>query len=93
LKRGRQLEDLGDAELLEIWVGAFERWFESRSSQTGRKMDDAATEIKLRGLGMPYDRVRLKIEQLRKKVRLHDPKLLNEKLQIELRAVQSKPHN
>jgi hypothetical protein len=93
LERGRQLEKFGDAELLDIWVGAFERWFESRSSQTGRKMDDVATEIRLRELGIPYHRVKLKIEQLTKKVRFYDPKFLNEKIQSGFRVADNKPQN
>ena len=74
LERGRQLRELCDADLKEIWVEAFDRWFESRSTRTGRIMDDVAAEIRLRGLNMPYDRVKSKIDRLKENVDRHHPK-------------------
>ena len=65
MQRGRVLNDCTDAKLMEVWVSAFERWFGQRSTQTGRCMDDAAAEIRLRGLHVPYDRVRAKVDKLR----------------------------
>jgi hypothetical protein len=50
LERG--LKNCSDVELMDLWITAFERWFEQRSPQTGRHMDDAAAEIRLRGLDM-----------------------------------------
>jgi hypothetical protein len=68
LERGRVHENCGDDELMDVWVSAFELWFETRSGHTGRDMDDVAAEIRLRRLNIPYDRVKLKIDQLRKKI-------------------------
>jgi hypothetical protein len=81
LERGRYLKNHSDSELLETWVEAFERWFGSRSCQTGRKMDDVATEIRLRGLAIPYDRVRPQIDHLKKRVQAYDPESLRSKIQ------------
>ncbi len=92
LERGRELRRLCDADLKEIWVAAFERWFESRSTRTGRNMDDVAAEIRLRGLEMPYDRVRSKIDRLRKKLEHYDRKTVEKmtKAVWELSAARSK---
>ena len=92
LDRGRQLRRFCDADLKEIWVVAFERWFESRSTQTGRIMDDVAAEIRLRGLNMPYDRVKSKIDHLKKKVDRHDPNTVEKVIKTigELSAARNK---
>ncbi len=55
-------------------------------------MDDVAAEIRLRGLEMPYDRVRSKIDRLRKKLEHYDRKTVEKmtKAVWELSAARSK---
>ena len=48
VQSGRCLQNLTDADLFNSWVARFERWFKTEGNP--RDMDDAAAEIRLRGL-------------------------------------------
>jgi hypothetical protein len=47
VERGRNLQMLSSAGLLDTWVTRFECWFKTEGNP--RDMDDAAAEIRLRG--------------------------------------------
>jgi hypothetical protein len=72
VERGRRLQTLSSAGIFNSWVVGFERWFETAGNS--RDMDDAAAEIRLRGLKMPYERVKNKIRALRTELASLDPK-------------------
>lgn len=65
IERGRSLKRSSDQDVLDIWVVTFERWFEHRTTENAQNMEDAAAELRLRGLEPPYERVRPKIDVLR----------------------------
>jgi len=52
---GRRLQTLSNTEVGDIWVARFEHWFATQGNP--RDMDDAAAEIRLRRLEIPYERV------------------------------------
>ena len=72
IERGRRLQTLSSAGIFNSWVVGFERWFETAGNSRG--MDDAAAEIRLRWLKMPYERVKNKIRALRTELASLDPK-------------------
>jgi hypothetical protein len=72
IERGRRLQTLSSAGIFNSWVVGFERWFETAGNS--RDMDDAAAEIRLRWLKMPYERVKNKIRALRTELASLDPK-------------------
>ncbi len=39
IERGRIFEHSSDRDLKDIWVAAFERWFEKRTLETAQAMD------------------------------------------------------
>jgi hypothetical protein len=65
IERGRSLTQSSDQDVLEFWVTTFERWFEHRTTENTQNMDDAAAELRLRGIEEPHERVMSKIEELR----------------------------
>jgi hypothetical protein len=65
IERGRSLKRSSDQDVLEFWVATFERWFEHRTTENAQNMDDAAAELRLRGLEAPHEEVRSKIDALR----------------------------
>jgi hypothetical protein len=65
IERGRRLGRSSDQDVLDIWVATFERWFEHRTTENAQNMDDAAAELRVRGLEAPYEEVRSKIDVLR----------------------------
>jgi hypothetical protein len=65
IERGRRLQPLSNDEIINTWVATFERWFGERTDNNSRDMDDAAAEIRLRGLEMPYERVKNETRALR----------------------------
>jgi hypothetical protein len=58
--RGRALAEWSDAEVQDLWVATFERWFGERTTEHQRNNDDAAAELRHRKLEPPYDRVKAK---------------------------------
>ena len=96
LERGRALADIDDAEALDGWVTAFEVWFEKRTKKNVRVMDDAAAELRLRGLDQPEDRVKSKINTLRTELKQLGPDVPSEGLDRkidEFLAERKKPKN
>jgi hypothetical protein len=65
IERGRRLDRSSDQDVLDVWVATFERWFEHRTIENTQNMDDAAAELRLRGLEEPHEQVRSKIDALR----------------------------
>ena len=64
VERGRKLQTLTNDEILDTWTALFERRFDSKAAEIARDMNDAATEIRLRGIEMPYERVKDKTRAL-----------------------------
>jgi hypothetical protein len=77
LERGRSLKDRSNDDLLNAWVTTVERWFRGRSSESQHDMDDAAAEIRLRGLTAPEERVSVLLKEMRDEI-ARDPGELNE---------------
>ncbi|HEX4077297.1 MAG TPA: hypothetical protein VHX61_00275 [Rhizomicrobium sp.] len=50
LGRGRALQHLADNELMACWAAAFRTYCASRKPEDGRRVDDAASELKLRNI-------------------------------------------
>jgi hypothetical protein len=73
IERGRVFKSLSAEKVLDTWIAMFERWFGERTDRNGRDMDDAAAEIRLRGLEMPYDRVKEKTLALQAEVLRRGP--------------------
>jgi len=72
LERGRSLAHVSKEELFDLWSAMVRRWFYDRSKSNQRDMDDAAAEIRFRGLDMPEDRLGSLIEEMREENR-RDP--------------------
>jgi len=95
VERGRTLTDFGNEEVLDIWVAFIERWFRDRSDSNLREMDDADSELRLRGLPRPEDRLGPLLEQLREES-MRDQRLFDEETRQQLRdylEARDKPQN
>jgi hypothetical protein len=57
IERGRRLQTLSNDEIVNTWVATFGRWFGEKTAGNSQDMDDAAAEIRLRGLEMPYQKI------------------------------------
>lgn len=68
IERGRGLGRSSDQDVLDMWAATFERWFEHRTTENTQNMDDAAAELRLRGLEPPYEQVRPKTDVLRAEI-------------------------
>src|SRR5258706_4804560 len=64
VERGRELARQTVDEIKSVWVAMFERWFDEKTAENRRNMDDAAAELRLRDLEPPYDRVKAKTDEL-----------------------------
>jgi hypothetical protein len=96
LERGRALQGVSDVEVLNAWVASFEQWFEKRTEKNARLMDDAAAELRLRGVDQPEDRVKSKINTLRTELKRLGPDVPSEGLDRkidEFLAERKKPKN
>jgi hypothetical protein len=80
IERGRRLERSSDQDVMDAWVAAFEHGLEHRTSEDARNMEDAAAELRLRGLEEPHERVRSKIDALRAEMERLGPDALLEGL-------------
>jgi len=95
VERGRALKDHSDSAVADIWVATVERWFEARTSETQRQMDDASAELRLRDIKEPADRVASLLAQMKEEIR-RDPRELNEKTKqqiLDFVAGRDKPQN
>jgi hypothetical protein len=75
VERRRKMQTLSSAEVVDTWVARFKRWFSTEGNP--RNMDDAAAEIRLRGLEMPYERVENEIRAFRAELARLDPENLS----------------
>ncbi|WP_047308581.1 hypothetical protein [Rhodopseudomonas palustris] len=66
LSRGRLLANLNDAELGDRWVGTFRAWLTGEAGLALRNMNDAAAELRLRSLALPYDRVAREMDSIQR---------------------------
>jgi hypothetical protein len=96
VERGRALASQTDDEAKNVWVAMFERWFDEKTAENGRNMDDAAAELRLRGLEPPHDRVKAKIDELQAELKRSGPDAFSEELDKkndEFLAARAKPKN
>jgi hypothetical protein len=96
LARGRSLVGSSDQEVQDVWVAAFELWFEQKTAGNVRNMDDAAAELRLRDMEPPYDRVTAKTDELQAAIRQLGPEAPSASLERtidEFLAARSKPKN
>jgi hypothetical protein len=75
VERGRALASQTDDEVKSVWVAMFEKWFDEKTPENARNMDDAAAELRLRDLEPPYDRVKAKQTNCRQKLNAAVPAL------------------
>ena len=78
VERGRALASQTDDEVKSVWVGMFERWFDEKTAENRRNMDDAAAELRLRDLEPPYDRVKAKTDELQAEIKRLGPDAFSE---------------
>jgi hypothetical protein len=64
VRRGRQFRLVLLPELNDRWIAAFRRVFFSGAGGQIEKMDDLASELRLRNLDPPYERVPDEVAQL-----------------------------
>jgi hypothetical protein len=57
VRRGRLLAELGDEELRQRWVRLFKLWLADYPEHDHREREDVESELQLRGLLPPFDRV------------------------------------
>ena len=84
LERGRALASQTVDEIKSVWVAMFERWFDEKTAENRRNMDDAAAELRLRDLEPPYDRVKAKTDELQAEIKRLGPDAFSEELDEEI---------
>ncbi len=84
VERGRALASQTDDEVKSVWVGMFERWFDEKTAENRRNMDDASAELRLRDLEPPYDRVKAKTDELQAEIKRLGPDTFSEELDEEI---------
>ena len=82
--RGRALASQTDDEVESVWVAMFERWFDEKTAENRRNMDDASAELRLRDLEPPYDRVKAKTDELQAEIKRLGPDAFSEGLDEEI---------
>jgi hypothetical protein len=95
-ERGRALASLTDDEVKSVWVAMFETWFDEKTPENGRNMNDADAELRLRDLEPPYDRVKAKTDELQAELKRRGPDAFSEELDKEndeFLAARAKPKN
>jgi hypothetical protein len=83
-ERGRALASLTDDEVKSVWVAMFETWFDKKTPENARNMDDAAAELRLRDLEPPYDRVKAKTDELQAEIKKAGPDVPSKSLDEEI---------
>lgn len=68
LTRGRQLASSDTEAVSGLWTAAFKKWFATRAPEDARNSDDAAAELRLRGMKPPYDRVQAELAAMRAEI-------------------------
>jgi hypothetical protein len=83
VRRGRLLAGLDDEELRRRWVRLFKLWIaDYGSGHDHRERDDIESELQLRGLVPPYDRVPDELAVMREKWRAYRDELLKDPEQV-----------
>ena len=57
LRRGRRLQPLWNADLIDLWVSIANQWAAGSSDFSDQNLDDCESEMILRGIEPPLDRV------------------------------------
>jgi hypothetical protein len=84
VERGRGLASQTDDEVKSVWVAMFERWFDEKTAENRRNMDDASAELRLRDLEPPYDRVKAKTDELQAEIKRLGPDAFSEEFDEEI---------
>src|SRR5262249_23189080 len=61
LARGRRFFVFDLGQLSKSWITAFKNWLSRKDRAREKKMDDLTTQLRLRGLGPPYDAVNRRV--------------------------------
>jgi hypothetical protein len=70
-KRGRRFQLLPDAELVNFWVLTMNHWADGSSEFTSQDIDDCQSEMILRRIDPPFDRVSRIWERVTRRAGLH----------------------
>ncbi len=84
VERGRALASQTDDEVKSVWAAMFERWFDEKTAENSRNMNDASAELRLRDLEPPYDRVKAKTDELQAEIKRLGPDAFSEELDEEI---------
>jgi hypothetical protein len=57
LRRGRRFQPLWNADLIDAWVSIVNQWADGSIDFSDQNLDDCESEMILRGIEPPYDRV------------------------------------
>lgn len=66
VERGRDYAPYDDQCVADIWDGSFVQWHRHRSIENSIANDDAAAELRLRGIPEPHERVRSLLDAMRR---------------------------
>jgi hypothetical protein len=84
VRRGRLLVGLDDEELRRQWVLLFKQWIaEYGSDHDHQERDDIESELQLRGLVPPFDRVTDELAVMREKSKAYTDALLRDPERVE----------
>jgi hypothetical protein len=61
--RGRAFKGREDAEVIDLWVAAFEKLFATRTAEARLMVEDLSAELRLRKIEPPADRIRTILEK------------------------------
>jgi hypothetical protein len=61
--RGRAFKGREDAEVIDLWVAAFEKLFATRTAEARLMVEDLQAELRLRKIESPADRIRTILEK------------------------------
>ncbi|WP_315718666.1 MULTISPECIES: hypothetical protein [unclassified Bradyrhizobium] len=70
-KRGRRFQLLPDAELVDFWVLAMNHWADGSNEFTSQDLDDCQSEMMLRRIEPPFDRVSEIWERVARRADIH----------------------
>src|SRR5690348_15409549 len=57
LRRGRRLQPLWNADLTDGWISMANKWADGSADFSEQDLDDYESEMILRGIELPFDRV------------------------------------
>lgn len=70
-KRGRRFQLLPDTDLIDFWVLTMNHWADGSAEFTSQDMDDCESEMMLRRIDPPFDRVSKIWERVAQRAELH----------------------